>query len=214
MVSKRSFSSPRSSLRIFPLVMGGMVTAWIQHLPLRRWGNLTRGWRPTMRRRRAGTWFAGWTCRLFMMRLSRGKAALTTMTELEAVKYRQRDDKKTNHESPRASTTDADARWMRMGHGGFAPAYNVQIATDQTINECPPHQELNASQAQTSNPPPHHRRPLHHVASFAPSGRILPFDRSCPRVPFDAFGDVAPPVAYRRASVIDRRRARSYRRRL
>lgn len=31
---------------------------------------------------------------------------------------------------PLASTTDAEARRMRLGDGGFAPAYNVQIATD------------------------------------------------------------------------------------
>lgn len=31
---------------------------------------------------------------------------------------------------PRASTTDADARVMKMGDGGFRPAVNVQFATD------------------------------------------------------------------------------------
>jgi transposase len=33
-------------------------------------------------------------------------------------------------EAPRASTTDPDARVMKMGDGGFRPAYNVQLATD------------------------------------------------------------------------------------
>jgi len=32
-------------------------------------------------------------------------------------------------EKPRASTTDADARVMKMADGGFRPAYNVQLAT-------------------------------------------------------------------------------------
>ncbi len=32
-------------------------------------------------------------------------------------------------ERPRASTTDAEARVMKMGDGGFRPAYNVQLAT-------------------------------------------------------------------------------------
>jgi len=32
-------------------------------------------------------------------------------------------------ESPRASTTDAEARVMKMGDGGYRPAYNVQLAT-------------------------------------------------------------------------------------
>lgn len=31
--------------------------------------------------------------------------------------------------SPRASTTDAEARVMKMGDGGYRPAYNVQLAT-------------------------------------------------------------------------------------
>lgn len=31
---------------------------------------------------------------------------------------------------PRASTTDPEARVMKMGDGGFRPAYNVQLATD------------------------------------------------------------------------------------
>ena len=31
--------------------------------------------------------------------------------------------------APRASTTDSDARIMKMGDGGFRPAYNVQFAT-------------------------------------------------------------------------------------
>jgi len=31
--------------------------------------------------------------------------------------------------APRASTTDADARNMKMGDGGFRPAYNIQLAT-------------------------------------------------------------------------------------
>lgn len=31
-------------------------------------------------------------------------------------------------EKPRASTTDADARVMKMGDGGFRPAYNIQLA--------------------------------------------------------------------------------------
>ena len=31
---------------------------------------------------------------------------------------------------PRASTTDADARVMKMAYGGFNPAFNVRVATD------------------------------------------------------------------------------------
>jgi transposase len=38
--------------------------------------------------------------------------------------------KKSDKEEARASTTDPDARTMRMADGGFRPAYNVQITTD------------------------------------------------------------------------------------
>ena len=37
--------------------------------------------------------------------------------------------KANDKEKPRASTTDSDARIMKMGHGGFRPAYNIQLAT-------------------------------------------------------------------------------------
>lgn len=49
----------------------------------------------------------------------RVEAAIATVHELRA-------DGKDN---PRASTTDADARVMKMADGGFRPAYNVQLAT-------------------------------------------------------------------------------------
>jgi transposase len=49
----------------------------------------------------------------------RVEAAIQTVNEL------QTEDK----EAPRASTTDADARVMKMADGGFRPAYNVQLAT-------------------------------------------------------------------------------------
>lgn len=52
----------------------------------------------------------------------RVEEAITTVTEL----------KKSRHSSaqpPRVSTTDADARVMKMGDGGFRPAYNVRTAT-------------------------------------------------------------------------------------
>jgi len=49
----------------------------------------------------------------------RVEAAIDTVRELQAE----------GKDSPRASTTDADARVMKMGDGGFRPAYNVQMAT-------------------------------------------------------------------------------------
>jgi hypothetical protein len=52
---------------------------------------------------------------------------------LEAVQHiaEQREKrKKGDGAKARASTTDPDARNMKMGDGGFRPAYNVQMATD------------------------------------------------------------------------------------
>ncbi len=40
---------------------------------------------------------------------------------------------------PRASTTDPQARVMKMGDGGFRPAYNVQLATAGSPLGGPPH---------------------------------------------------------------------------
>lgn len=58
----------------------------------------------------------------------RVSAALEAWEEVQAKKERRgRDSLKT---SARASTTDADARKMKMADGGTRPAYNVQFATD------------------------------------------------------------------------------------
>lgn len=63
-------------------------------------------------------------------RAARLESALEEMTKVEETKSRQRDDKPSKQNAPRASTTDPEARRMRLPDGGFAPAYNVQIATD------------------------------------------------------------------------------------
>jgi len=65
-------------------------------------------------------------------REERIQQALEQLPEVAAAK--RRNGKKA--EDARASTTDADARVMKMGDGGFRPAYNVQFATtceDQVI---------------------------------------------------------------------------------
>lgn len=51
--------------------------------------------------------------------------ALSRLPEVAAAKRRNGD----KVEDARASTTDADASVMKMGDGGFRPAYNVQFAT-------------------------------------------------------------------------------------
>lgn len=57
-------------------------------------------------------------------RSERVKAALAQMPEVKAKK------KAAEKEKARVSTTDADARVMKMANGGFRPAYNAQLATD------------------------------------------------------------------------------------
>jgi transposase len=57
-------------------------------------------------------------------RKARIEAALKHLPEIEAKK---KTDEKQN---ARESTTDAEARVMKMANGGFRPAYNAQFATD------------------------------------------------------------------------------------
>ena len=58
-------------------------------------------------------------------RLARVEEALAALPEVEAAK--QRNGTKS---AARVSTTDPDARVMKMADGGYRPAYNVQFATD------------------------------------------------------------------------------------
>ena len=66
-------------------------------------------------------------------REARIAAAQERMRELEAERARR---EKTNKQEvikqkePRASTTDAEARVMKMADGGFRPAYNMQIVAE------------------------------------------------------------------------------------
>ena len=62
-------------------------------------------------------------------RQQRIAAALAVLPELEAAKKKQK-QKPSKERPPRASTTDADARIMRMADGGYRPAYNMQTAVD------------------------------------------------------------------------------------
>lgn len=59
-------------------------------------------------------------------RQERVEQALQRLPELEKLKAKQ--GKKS--EEARSSTTDAEATVMKMGDGGFRPAYNAQYATD------------------------------------------------------------------------------------
>jgi transposase len=66
-------------------------------------------------------------------RIERINAALRRMQELEAERARrEKVDKKRaeKQKAPRASTTDAEARVMRMADNGYRPAYNGQFTSD------------------------------------------------------------------------------------
>ena len=60
-------------------------------------------------------------------KLVRAEEALRQVQELEQDREQR---KKGTGEQARCSTTDPDARKMKMGDGGFRPAYNVQLASD------------------------------------------------------------------------------------
>ena len=64
-------------------------------------------------------------------RSERLKAAQAALGEIKRQRQ-EREEKRGNGKKPkepRASTTDAEARVMKMADGGFRPAYNVQVAS-------------------------------------------------------------------------------------
>jgi hypothetical protein len=66
-------------------------------------------------------------------RVERIAAAQARMRELEVERARRAKTNKAQvakQKEPRASTTDPDARVMKMADGGFRPAYNMQIVSD------------------------------------------------------------------------------------
>jgi transposase len=64
-------------------------------------------------------------------RIERVKAAQKALAEIKQQR-KDREEKRPNGKKPkepRASTTDPEARVMKMADGGFRPAYNVQVAS-------------------------------------------------------------------------------------
>lgn len=61
-------------------------------------------------------------------RLARVEDALAQLPAVQATKARQTGKKRPTE--ARVSTTDPDARVMKMADGGYRPAYNVHLATD------------------------------------------------------------------------------------
>ncbi len=65
--------------------------------------------------------------------VERTKAALERMQQLEAERARREKTHRKHtakQKPPRASTTDAEARVMKMADGGYRPAYNGQFVSD------------------------------------------------------------------------------------
>jgi transposase len=62
------------------------------------------------------------------------KAAQEAAAEIEAQRAKEAEEQRrkepANKRPPRASTTDADARIMKMADGGYRPAYNVRLVTE------------------------------------------------------------------------------------
>lgn len=67
-------------------------------------------------------------------RQARIQEAIRQLPEIEAIKQRKRKkgEEITEKNAARASTTDPDARPMKMPDGGFRPAFNMNLATDTT----------------------------------------------------------------------------------
>jgi transposase len=65
-------------------------------------------------------------------RLARVEEAIAQLPAVQAIKDRQtqRETTRQRRRDARVSTTDPDARVMKMADGGYRPAYNVQFATD------------------------------------------------------------------------------------
>lgn len=64
-------------------------------------------------------------------RMARVEEALRQIPAVEALKAKNRKKGEDPEKSPaRVSTTDPDARVMKMADGGFRPAFNVQMASD------------------------------------------------------------------------------------
>ena len=64
-------------------------------------------------------------------KLAAVERALAEMPAVVAAKEAQQDKKRAKKSEPRVSTTDPEARRMKMADGGFRPAYNIQLATDK-----------------------------------------------------------------------------------
>ena len=115
-------SAGKGSFHRRPTLERALVEAQQQVAALKTQGEAAaQAERPTARQQAARE-------RAARQREERVEAALREMPELAAAKARH--NGKASGAAPRASTTDAEARVMKMPDGGFRPAYNVQVASD------------------------------------------------------------------------------------
>jgi transposase len=106
-------------------------------------------------------------------REARIAAAQARMKELETERERREKTNKkevAKQKEPRASTTDADARVMKMADGGWRPAYNTQIIS------APEHQVIVAVDIDTSGSDRGLARPgleAVHAAGYEPANYLV-----------------------------------------
>lgn len=87
-------------------------------------------------------------------RLARIEQAIAQLPALEAAhEQAARGNARAAKRQVRVSTTDAEARRMRMADGGYRPAYNIQIASDPTSRAIVEVEATNAG-ADTDQGPP------------------------------------------------------------
>src|SRR5258708_5386685 len=102
-------------------------------------------------------------------RAARIAAAQERMKELEAERERREKTNKkevAKQKPPRASTTDADARVMKMADGGWRPAYNMQIiSTPEHHPIVPVDIDTNGSDPRLPQPA---TQPIHPAAHHPP----------------------------------------------
>jgi len=105
---------------------------------LERWVSEARERVETLKRQLEGPVAAEWSAvqraaqeRAAKERMERIERALAALPQLEAAKEKlSRKMAAAKTKAVRASTTDAEARVMKMPDGGFRPGYNVQLAAD------------------------------------------------------------------------------------
>ena len=121
-------------------------------------------------------------------REQRVERALEELGKLENIKEKK---EKGSGEKARSSTTDAEARQMKMGDGGFRPAYNVQFASEGKARVIVSVEVSNSGSDQPQMPPMHesisqryNKRPTNYLVDggFATNASITQVEQAGSRV--------------------------------